>query len=729
MKTHTSREEAAGLFCLGHQASSPSVSLSTPTQCTHTHVHSPVLKLKTVTSQPGIKPRASCYTQKRINPSLVHGEESHASSPPQEGVVALREGHLSSVIRGEMQRGSTGPLAAQGENWRACAVHPWVLLTVSQGYRLQFAMKPPRFNGVLESVTQGEAALVLQSEISALLTKRAIRVVPREESQLGFYSRYFLIPKKGGALRPILDLRVLNSHLRKYTFKMLTHKVLCQSIRPNDWFVTIDLADAYFHVDILPTHRKFLRFAHQGITYEYQVLPFGLSLAPRVFTKCVDAALSPLRSSGVRIFSYIDDYLVCSHSREQAIRDAERVTSHLMNLGFRINWTKSRLQPAQCTAYLGLSINSLSCRVTLSEGRIQAFTQCLARFQPGAAVPFRLCLRLLGLMASVIAVVKLGLLMMRDVQRWVTSLRLCPRRHLCRLVRISPAATAALCQWRSPEIFSPGARLGGVASRVVMTTDASLTGWGAVLEGRAVNGVWPSELAQAHINYLELLAVFLALKHFAQLLRDKHVLLKSDNTTVVAYINRQGGTRSLRLHRLARKVIIWSSSRLGSLRATHVAGVLNRGADLLSRGNPLFGEWKLHPQVVFQVFQRYGQAAVDLFASQENAQCPLYFSLSDVEAPLGVDALAHPWPDVLLYAFPPLSLISPTLARVREQGLSLILIAPRWPSKHWVAEIVQLLSGQPWPLPLRRDLLSQARGEIYHPHPDQVALWAWPVRG
>ncbi|XP_032363907.1 uncharacterized protein LOC116677742 [Etheostoma spectabile] len=101
---------------------------------------------------------------------------------------------------------------------------------------------------------------------------------------------------------------------------MLTHKVLCRSIRPGDWFVTIDLSDAYFHIAIYPAHRKFLRFAYQGRAYEYQAIPFGLSLAPRVFTRCVEAALSPLRNSGIRIFSYIDDYLVCSHSREQAVK-------------------------------------------------------------------------------------------------------------------------------------------------------------------------------------------------------------------------------------------------------------------------------------------------------------------------------------------------------------------------------------------------------------------------
>ena len=99
------------------------------------------------------------------------------------------------------------------------------------------------------------------------------------------------------------------------------------------------------------------------------------------------------------------------------------------------------------------------------------------------------------------------------------------------------------------------------------------------------------------------------------------------------------------------------------------------------------------------------------------------------ERALGLDALAHKWPKVLLYAFPPLELITPILARVRERSLSLILIAPRWPGKYWLAEIYQRLCAQPWQLPARRDLLSQAQGEIFHPHPERMALWAWPVKG
>src|SRR4029434_6250772 len=101
-------------------------------------------------------------------------------------------------------------------------------------------------------------------------------------------SRYFLVPKRDGNYRPILDLRVLNKAVMPLRFRMLTPRRLVQFIRPNDWFITIDLKDAYFHVPIHHRHRRYLRFAFGGIAYQFNALPFGLSLAPRVFTKCVE---------------------------------------------------------------------------------------------------------------------------------------------------------------------------------------------------------------------------------------------------------------------------------------------------------------------------------------------------------------------------------------------------------------------------------------------------------
>ena len=63
---------------------------------------------------------------------------------------------------------------------------------------------------------------ILAVEILTLLQKDAImRVEPRKQLT-GFYSLYFLVSKKDGGLRPILDLRCLNAFIKVLPFKMLT---------------------------------------------------------------------------------------------------------------------------------------------------------------------------------------------------------------------------------------------------------------------------------------------------------------------------------------------------------------------------------------------------------------------------------------------------------------------------------------------------------------------------
>ncbi len=111
-----------------------------------------------------------------------------------------------------------------------------------------------------------------------------------------------------------------------------------------------------------------------------------------------------------------------------------------------------------------------------------------------------------------------------------------------------------------------------------------------------------------------------------------------DNTATIAYIIRQGGLRSHRMSQLARQLLLWSQKHLRSLRAIHIPGVFNRGADELSRA-ALPGQWRVHPQAVQLIWGRFGAAQVDLFASPEATHCQEFYSLT--EAMLGTDALAH----------------------------------------------------------------------------------------
>ncbi len=209
----------------------------------------------------------------------------------------------------------------------------WLLRTIRLGYAIQFARRPPKFRGIRFTSVLSKDAPVLRAEVAVLLAKDAIEPVPPAEMKSGFYSPYFIVPKKDGGLRQILDLRVLNRALHKLPFRMLTQRRIFQCVRPFDWFAAIDLKDAYFHVSILPRHRPFLRFAFEGRAYQYKALPFGLSLSPRVFTKVVEAALVPLREAGIRILNYLDDWLILAQSRALLCEHRDMVLSHLSQVG------------------------------------------------------------------------------------------------------------------------------------------------------------------------------------------------------------------------------------------------------------------------------------------------------------------------------------------------------------------------------------------------------------
>ncbi|KAL0151728.1 hypothetical protein M9458_052954 [Cirrhinus mrigala] len=157
--------------------------------------------------------------------------------------------------------------------------------------------------------------------------------------------------------------------------------------------------------------------------------------------------------------------------------------------------------------------------------------------------------------------------------------------------------------------------LGQVRRHVIVNTDASSMGWGAVCNGQAASGSWTGPRLQWHINCLELLAVLLALRRFRLMLHREHVLVHTDNMATDAYINHQGGLRSRRMLQLARHLLLWSLKWLKSLRAVHIPGELNRAADALSHQLTLPGEWRLHPQVVQLIWSRFGEAQIDLFAS------------------------------------------------------------------------------------------------------------------
>ncbi len=479
------------------------------------------------------------------------------------------------------------PVGAAGTVSQSLASAPQSVSVASTDHqtRLCDSVRPasPQVQGHPVHFSQPTDAPVLRTEIAVLLAKDAIEPVPPADMGSGLFSPYFIVPKKGGGLRPILDLRVLNRALYKLPFKMLTQKRIFGCVRPLDWFAAIDLKDAYFHVSILPRHRPFLRFAFEGRAYQYKVLPFGLSLSPRVFTKVVEAALVPLREQGVCILKYLDDWLILAQSRRQLSAHRDLVLKHLSLLGLRVNWEKSKLVPTQRISFLSMEFDSVNQTACLTQERAQSVLNCFKTLSGRTAVALKLFQRLLGHMAAAAMTVPLGLLHMRPLQHWLYGRipRWAWKRGTYR-VQITPACRKTFRPWSDPSFLRAGVPLEQVSRHAVVFTDASTTGWGPTYNGHVVSGVWTGPQLHWHINCLELLAVRLALSRLRGRLQRKDVLVRTDNTATVAYINRQGGLRSRRMSQLARHLLLWSLD-LGTVRSCSGRPVC------ISRNHPLPG--------------------------------------------------------------------------------------------------------------------------------------------
>ncbi len=233
-------------------------------------------------------------------------------------------------------------------------------------------------------------------------------------------------------------------------------------IMKNDWMVTIDLKDAYLCLPVHASHQKYLRFHWRNKLYQYQTVPFGLSPAPREFTKLLKPVMGVLRRLGIRILIYLDDIILLNQDPEVLIHDRDSTIWILQSLGFIINWEKSSLIPKKKVQYLGWVINSHSMNLSLPEEKLQdLLTECY-QVVTSKMVTVRQLSKLIGkLNASALAVLPAPL-HYRQLQMQKTRELLKGNQNYSSRLTLSSASKAIITP--SPDM--------------IIDTDASKKGWG-----------------------------------------------------------------------------------------------------------------------------------------------------------------------------------------------------------------------------------------------------------
>ena len=624
-----------------------------------------------------------------------------------------------------------GRLARYAQAWAERVPDLWVLQVLREGYQIPFLRNPPALSPSPISLTAyqpgSEKFLVLVSEVQAMLEKEAVEVV--SDHSAGFYNRLFAVQKASGGWRPVLDVSVLNTFVVLTKFKMESPRSVLHAVRRNDWMLSIDLQDAYFHVPVHPASRKFLRFVFAGVVYQFRALPFGLSTAPQVFTRVFAQVAKWLHLAGIRVVFYLDDWLVLDQSRSRILEACQYILDLSLELGFVVNLKKSNLVPSQQVIYLGMNINSLIFWVSPKESRVTKFLRLLGEFLTCSRPPANFWQVILGHMTSLEVFIPGARLRMREVQFWLHQCWDMVSNPLTYRIRLSDHLLPDLLWWNSEPRLRQGVPIQDPLPTLFLYSDASTQGWGASMGDHRVSGLWSRQEQSLHINILELRAVRLAMVRLEPFLVSCVVAVLMDNTTALSYIRKQGGTVSKSLFQEARLLHLWAEERSILIKTCFVPGERNVVADSLSRaGQVLPREWTLNMAVCRQLWRLWGQPQVDLFATRDNCRLSIFVSPTiDVQA-WATDAMLIRWEDLYLYAYPPLSMISEVLSRFDQfQNVRMILIAPFWPRQHWFPLLYSLCQDHPRLLPQRVDLLRQPYVNRVHHDLGALALTAWSL--
>ena len=461
--------------------------------------------------------------------------------------------------------------------------------------------------------------------------------------------------------------------------------------------------------------------------FEFSSMTFGLSSAPLLYTRLSRRVASFLRQTyGIRMVFYLDDWCILGRNAGECRRHTAIVVCCLQRLGFVLHRSKSQLVPMQHgPEFLGMCPDfrpeHMVIRLRVRKRRdIRRACSKLLSSSPSALFSSRELSRVLGKLVASKDAVQHAMLRARSLQRlqqdaltqagWDTP-----------CAQLSSEARLDLSWWLATCSTPTACEIKLLEHEVTLDHDASPWGWGAFLNDQLAGGLFtPSECRRSQ-NAQELTGLCHALRSFESELRGKCVLVQTDNTTVKAYVNREGGC-SRSLSRMMEQLLQWCAANSISLWACHLVGKLHERADAISRRRVDWNESTLNPRYVRQMEQLFRTFTCDLFVGRHNSLCPQFFSAhKDFEA-AATDAFHQDWRwELNPVANPPFSLLPCVLQQVESQQARLTLVAPVWGSTWWPL-LMDLCDRPPVLLPQADDLFLQIDGS-----PLQTPRWRTAV--
>lgn len=562
--------------------------------------------------------------------------------------------------------------------WKELEPTEAVLSVIKEGYKLPLHTIPESC-GLRNNKSALDNNDFVTEALNDLLATQCISVV---ESQPWVVNPLTVSTRDDGKRRLVLDLRHVNPHLFKYKFKCEDITTAQDLLGEGYYLYTFDIKSAYHHVEIFQSHRTYLGFqwSYQGkATYfVFNVLPFGLSTAPYIFTKLLKPVISHWRGSGKRICMFLDDGLGGNSSKESATVDAKAVKEDLGQLGFVLSENKCVWEPSLTQTWLGHVFNMSENRLYVTETRLSKLKESLSSvLERTDNVSAKLLAQVTGRIISMSKAIGSAVYLYTRHMYFAIE----TRQSWDAIIPCSSKVREELQFWDKNVGQLNGKKLFDephVFDSVVYS-DASEQGFGGYVVSAKHNlvcqGQWAANEKGKSSTWRELKAVHNMLLSVGHSLRGHKVQWHTDNQNIVRVIDR--GSTKPDLQSLVEEIVYLCAENHVVVVPVWVPREQNQLADYLSKLTDV-DDWGINPDIFLWISTLWGPFTVDRFATWYNTKCLRFNSRFWNPGCEGVDAFTQNWQGENNWLVPPPSQIIRVWRHLKLCKAKGTLIIPLW---------------------------------------------------
>ena len=322
----------------------------------------------TVSKNPNNRPNLENIAKKgntRISNTTIFKQVSATHSNKNDNSVYMGQVGCLNTQRSILS--PVGRLRTSIPKWISTGAKEHVLNVIKYGYKLPLSILPDKS--------------CLSNNASARTNAKFVGLEIQKLTALGCVSKTNTIPyvvnpltvasNKSKKLRLVLDGRHVNPYLHSFKYRNEDSGTARNLFKKGDLGFHFDLKSAYHHLEIFPSHRKYLGFYWESQFYVFNVLPFGIKTAAFIFSKTLRHLVEHWRSQGIRIILYLDDGIAVAENMEKAQKLAKKVKQDLLDFGFIIAADKSDWQPKYVVQWLGHSFDFRNATIFITENRLE----------------------------------------------------------------------------------------------------------------------------------------------------------------------------------------------------------------------------------------------------------------------------------------------------------------------------------------------------------------------